>query len=136
MYMRRYPQEAKPPDLSFPNWEGPVLIMQLFGISDVSIGLVHTGCVGWICVGAITMLTPVSILSYGIYKVFVIHSQGCFKFNAFKHQSFKEIYSEAKTVDGWHRKFFVLFVDLHDTRYKGDWAKTSAGVCVRVCVLS
>ena len=35
IYTRRYPQEPKPPDMSWPNWEGPVFIIQLFGLCDV-----------------------------------------------------------------------------------------------------
>ena len=43
LYMRRYPQDPKPPDLSYPNWEGPVLCMQLFGLSDVCVKLMISG---------------------------------------------------------------------------------------------
>jgi len=44
VYMRHYPHQPKPPDMSYPNWEGPVLIMQLFGLCDVSIKLMLSGC--------------------------------------------------------------------------------------------
>ena len=43
MYMRRYPEDPKPPDLSYPNWEGPVLCMQLFGLFDVCVKLIISG---------------------------------------------------------------------------------------------
>lgn len=45
----------QPPDMSFPNWEGPVLTMQLFGLCDVSLELIVFGnrnmCAQWIFLG-------------------------------------------------------------------------------------
>jgi len=107
------------------NREGPVLIMQLFGLVDVSVKLVQTPCWLWVLAGVAVMAAPIGILTFGLYKCWVLQAEGSFTFGAYPHRSVRQIYEDAWRATGLHRKVMTLLVDLHDKRYRGDWAKKS-----------
>jgi len=71
VYMRHYPHQSKPPDMSYPNWEGPVLIMQLFGLCDVSIALMLSGCWQVILCGVFGLCLLVCVLVCLLVGLFV-----------------------------------------------------------------
>jgi len=126
-YMRHYPEEPQPPDLSFPGWEGPVFAMQLFGLSDVSVELIvlgaANGCAGWIALGIFTIGFPVTFLTYSLVRLFQINKEGGFQFNQFNHRSVRQIYEDSKHAKGFSQKAMTFIVEVHDKRYKGDWGK-------------
>lgn len=103
--------------------------MQLFGLCDVSVELikigVSAGCIGWIFLGAITVCLPVGFLSYGLWRCRQIYREGGFQFNRFEHRDLRTIYKESMQAKGFSRKAMTLVVDIHDTRYAGDWGKKS-----------
>ena len=102
-----------------------MLVMQLFGLVDVSVGLLASGCWHWGMVGAMALIAPVGILLFGIWKCRRLCQEGNFVFGPFPHRSMKAIYQDAMKAKGLHRKAMTLLVDIHDKRYRGDWAKKS-----------
>ena len=102
-----------------------MLIMQLFGLVDVSVKLVQTPCWLWVLAGVAVMAAPIGILTFGLYKCWVLQAEGSFTFGAYPHRSVRQIYEDAWRATGLHRKVMTLLVDLHDKRYRGDWAKKS-----------
>ncbi len=96
LYMRHYPDQAKPPDLSFPNWEGPVLIIQLFGICDVCIGIIMSGgCAAFSVLGTILLLVPLGFLTFGFAKCYHLVREKNFTFSEFPKTGLREAYKKA-----------------------------------------
>jgi len=84
----------------------------------------------YVLVAAMTVSIPISLLAFGVYKVWRITAKGNFSFNAYPHRSVKDVYNNSMYKDsmkahGLNRRLMTLLVDLHDMRYRGDWAKTS-----------
>ena len=127
LYIRHYPDQPRPPDLSFPNWEGPCFAVQCFGLCDMSIRLIGSGCAGWATFGGFFMTLPVGFVLYGFWKVRELKANGGFVFKAYPHRSVKEIYNDSMKAKGFHRKMMTLIMDLHERRYRGEWTKTNNG---------
>jgi len=72
-----------------------------------------------------TVCIPISLLAFGVYKVWGITAKGNLSFSAYPHRSVKDVYNDSMKAHGLHRRLMTLLVDLHDMRYRGDWAKTS-----------
>lgn len=110
--------------------QGPVLILQLFGLCDVSVELIVIGvrndCLKWSFLGALGLCMPLACLFFGIYKCHSIYEASDFEFKRFEHRDVKTIYNEAMQAHGWKKKVMTLLVDLHDKRFVGDWGKKSS----------
>lgn len=99
LYMRQYPDQAKPPDLSFPNWEGPVLIIQLFGICDVCIQMIMSGgCAAFSVLGAMLVCLPLGFLIFGFAKCYRLVREKNFTFSDFPKIGPRQAYKQASQV--------------------------------------
>ena len=142
LYMRKYPEEPKPPDMSYPNWyrplkrclcdyfvqrmhggnlslrilvnlctmrrEGPVLLMQLFGLCDASLDVILSGCWYWIIFGVLMLActsqkslfyftlfqwTPSQILSELTVQIFIFLAGTAAMFLCLGHVRMQKIIS-------------------------------------------
>jgi hypothetical protein len=131
----RTEHEVRTPDeLRFPCWEGPVLIVQLFGLCDVSVKVMQSACSQWKLGGIIVLSAPVGVLMFAFYRCWLLHAEGSFEFVRPPHRSVKQIYEDAWQTKGTHRfgpvvattmVIYTVLNDLHAQRFRGDWEKHS-----------
>jgi len=132
---RWYKEEVNAPDdMRYPCWEGPVLIVQLFGLCDVSVKVMQSRCSQWKLFGIIVLSAPVGLLIFAFYRCWLLHAEGTFEFVRPPHRSVKQIYEDAWQIKGTHRfgpvvatamVVYTFLNDLHAQRFRGDWEKHS-----------
>jgi hypothetical protein len=73
-----------------------------------------------------SLCVPLGFLVFAVVKCRALCSEGNLEYGAFPHRSVRTIYNDAMEIHGTGNKIMTLLVDLHDIRYRGDWAKKSA----------
>ena len=120
--------DPPPPDMSFPGWEGPVFVAQIFGICDTAAGLCLVDCLPWRIAGALWLLFgPIFFLLYAshrMYRLITVSKTLSFKKSP-KHtvMDMGEGLRETATCSARAAQCFVFMMDV---RFVGGWTKADA----------
>ena len=123
--MHFYPDEPPPPDMTFPVWEGPVMLTQVFGLCDVSLAMVTSACWIWTTVAFIGLFFGFGIVGFGAYRIHKCIKAGelMWKKSKIKHPT--KIRQEYNKIRSKKQKFSACFLIFFAVRFKGDWTKHS-----------
>jgi hypothetical protein len=109
--------------------QGPVFILELFGLCDVSVELFLVGvfndCLKWTIMGAFVLCLPLACLALSINKCYCLRKAGDVEFKQYEHRAIRSIYTDAMQHHGLRKRVMTLLVDLHDKRFVGEWGKKS-----------
>lgn len=105
--------------------EGPAFVLQIFGLCDVCVKMVTTGCWYWMAIGIGTGSILIGFLCFGIYKSRVLVARGSVEFSPYPCRSLTILLKEARHTARCTTGLMVVAVGIHDMRFKGEWAKNS-----------
>ncbi len=133
LHMWWYPDSPSPPDMALPGWEGPVLVAQLFGMSDKIVPCFLVDCWSWRILAVLFFLCgPFAFFCLSVYKVHALVARNRslksagLVFNDSPAHSFKDIASLWSKDEPLSVKLSQAFVYVMDIRFRGGWVKKDA----------
>lgn len=125
LYMCRHPGKPQPDGMRFPNWEGPLLLTQFYGVVDVCVRLLLSNCALWLAVGVLNLSVVGGILIMAFYRI--ARCKTAKKTILWMDTPSKTIeeFKEATKRMGVREKLRCTFEWLYACRFEGTWAKTS-----------
>ena len=140
LYMRYRPNAKNRDDinydLQFPAWEGPLFLMEIFGLCDVGSKLLFTGCTELIVIGALILIAPCLFILVATWKIRECVRNGDIEFDAFEPLPFREIFKKVLKKPGFGERMNALSELLDAKRFSGHWvAKTPVGHAWSFCLM-
>ena len=101
---------------------GPVFVLQLFGLCDVSGKLLLSGCPVWVTLGTLIISASFAFILFALWKIHHLIKREALQWNKFEHRTVKQIYTDAMAMPGLLAKFLSFFVSIHERRFLGEWS--------------
>jgi len=118
--MKKDPWDA----LTFPNWEGPLLLVHWFGMCDSLTTTLGRPCPLWLAVTvALIFFGPICFLLWAFWQITRNVRKGLMVYEEIDRVSWKMMRENMKEAKGLFAKLGCVSAWLHAKRHSGEWSE-------------